>query len=95
MNGINLTNADHREAVRVVKESKGALGIVRGGREGGGRRDQGGGREGGREGRAGRGMEGEIEGGREKKEGKEEEEREGVERMEGGKDGRYTGEKRE
>ena len=90
MNGINLTNADHREAVRVVKESKGALGIVRGGREGGGRRDQGGGREGGREG----GTSGKGDGGRDK--GREgEEEREGGERMEGGKDGRYTGEKRE
>ena len=47
MNGINLTNADHREAVRAVKESKGALGIVReGGRSKEAERGEGGGREG-------------------------------------------------
>ena len=46
LNGIDLTNADHREAVRVVKESKGALGIVR---EGGRSKEGGGGKwEGGR-----------------------------------------------
>ena len=52
MNGINLSNADHREA---VKESKEVLGIVS---QGEGRRE--GGREGGRE----EGREGGREGGR-------------------------------
>lgn len=28
VNGISLTNADHRDAVRAVKESKGLLNIV-------------------------------------------------------------------
>ena len=28
INGINLTNADHRDAVRAVKETKKTLGIV-------------------------------------------------------------------
>ena len=28
VNGINLTNADHREAVRAVKETKRSLNIV-------------------------------------------------------------------
>ena len=77
MNGISLTNADHREAVRVVKESKGALGIVRGGREG----------EGGREGGRGKGMEGRIDGGRRKKGRKMKNVREGRE----GREGRMEG----
>ena len=28
INGINMTNADHRDAVRIVKESKRTLSIV-------------------------------------------------------------------